>query len=214
MDTTQIAKAQRFSDRDLIEALVSNFYILDYGVITKVNEDGTVNVQHAKIQETNDGTKLPVIQTNNIELLTLSTINISFDLGTKAGDRVLLLGLKDYIAHVEDVTSASEQNVFIHYKRDTMKALPLCVFNGDAKIKVKAAGGNLKINAANKIALNGENKNFVTWAELNDALQDLWGKIKTHTHPASSGTTSASVELSTVTLDISDAKTKTIVTGG
>lgn len=37
----------RFTDRDLIEKIVENYFIVDYGFITEINPDGTVNVTHA-----------------------------------------------------------------------------------------------------------------------------------------------------------------------
>lgn len=221
MTQSDLMRAQGYTDRDLIESIVNNYFILDYGVITKVNEDKTVNVQHAKIPVMSDGTKLPALQTNGIELLTLSGAGFSIDAGTKAGDKVLLLGLKDYVPVVNDVTGATEQTAYVHYRRDSLKALPLCTFSGEAQVKVVAEEGSLKINVDQKIELNGNTKNFVTWAELNSALQTLWTAIQTHTHTvattgtasAQSGTAAASTELSTQSLDISKAKTENIVTG-
>ncbi len=221
MNQSDLMRSQTFTDRDLIESIINSYFILDYGVITKVNEDKTVNVQHAKLQVMSDGTKLPALQTDNIELLTLSGAGFSIDAGTKAGDKVLLLGLKDYVQTVNDVSGASEQTAYVHYKRDSLKALPLCTFSGEAQVKVVAEEGSLKITVDKKIELNGNSKNFVTWAELNSALQSLWAVIKTHTHTvattgsaaAQSGTASPSTELSSQSLDISNAKTQNIVTG-
>ncbi|MCZ9889029.1 hypothetical protein [Brachyspira hyodysenteriae] len=71
-----------------------------------------------------------------------------------------------------------------------------------------------------KIKLNGENKSFVTYKELDLALQQLWNTIKTHTHsytapPSPSPLeTAPSIALSTANLDISSSETKTIKTGG
>lgn len=221
MTQSDLMRSQTYTDRDLIESIINSYFILDYGVITKVNDDKTVNVQHARIQVMNDGTKLPALQTNNIELLALSGANFSIDAGTKAGDKVLLLGLKDYVQTVNDVSGASEQTSYVHYKRDNLKALPLCTFSGESTVQVVAEEGSLKITVDKKIELNGNSKNFVTWTELNSALQSLWTAIKTHTHivsttgsaAAQTGTASPSTELSSQSLDISKAKTENIVTG-
>lgn len=48
MTTPSILNAVGLNDRNLIEAIVGNFFIIDYGIITKVNQDKTVNVMHAK----------------------------------------------------------------------------------------------------------------------------------------------------------------------
>jgi hypothetical protein len=155
-------------------------------------------------------------------MLTVCGAGFSIKFDYKKGDKVLLLGLKDYIKKAQDVTSATETTSYFHYTRETLKAIPLCVFSDDAKVKVEVEDGTLKITTEQNIELNGNDKQFVTWSELNQALQDLWTAIQGHTHPVSttgtaaaqSGTAATSLDLSTVTLDISAAKTKTILTGG
>lgn len=211
MNGNELVLAQKFTDRSLIEAVVNSYFILDYGIISKVNGDKTVNVTHAKIQELSDGTKLPALETKNLEVLTFSTTGFSLNPDVKAGDKVLLLGLKDYVPNVKEVKGAENQTAYLHYKRDGMKVLPLCVFNADAKIKIECADGNMQVTA-NKIELNGNDKQFVTWAELNSALQGFITDFNSHTHPTPSGPSSAPTV--PLTLDISSSKTSTIVTGG
>lgn len=146
-----LALAQQFTDRDVIEAVVNSYFIIDYGVITKVNADDTVNVTHAKIQELMDGTQLPALETKNIELLTLSCGAFSININAKSGDKVLLLGLKDYVPAVDDVSGATKQDAYMHYKRDTMKALPLCVFNDDAKVKIEISDSGMTVTGDVKV---------------------------------------------------------------
>lgn len=197
------------TDRDLIEALVGNFFILDYGFIAEVNPDKTVNVTHAKRPKARNGDNLPPLQTKNVEMLTLSGSGFSVKFDYKKGDKVLLLGLKNYIKSVDEVTAATETKSFIHYSRDTLKAFPLCIFNSNAKVKIEAEGGKLKTTAT-AIELNGNSKQFVTWAELNQALQTFMTTLNAHTHSgAGSG-----VPTTPMVLDISSAKTTTIKTGG
>lgn len=213
---------QRYTERTLIESILASHYIIDYGFIKKVNDDKTVDVTHAKQLKTLDGKTLPATVTTGVEVLTIAGGGFSFKFDYKKGDKVLLLGLKNFIPKVEEVTSATETTAYLHYSRETLKALPLCVFNGDAKVTVQVGSGTMKVDTQEKIELNGNDKQFVTYAELDDALQELWGKIKNHTHSVSTsgsataqtGTAAASSDLATVTLDISAAKTKTIVTGG
>ena len=146
MKQTDLMRAQGITERDLIESIINSYFFIDYGTITKVNSDKTVNVQHAKIPVLENGKKLKALQSNNIELLTLSGENFSFNAGTKEGDKVLLLGLKDYIEKVSDVSGADEQTAYVHYKRDSLKAFPLCTFNGESKVTVTVEDDTLKLD--------------------------------------------------------------------
>ena len=213
---------QKYTDRTLIESILTSHYIVDYGFIKAVNADKTIDVTHAKQLKTLDGKSLPATVTKGIEVLTIAGAGFSINFDYKKGDKVLLLGLKNYIPKVEEVTSATETTAYLHYSRETLKAIPLCIFNDDAKVKIEVEAGTMKVTTEKKIELNGNDKQFVTWTELNQALQNLWTAIQAHTHPVSTtgtaaaqtGTAATSIDLSTVTLDISAAKTTTIVTGG
>ncbi len=143
--SNSIFLAQKYSQKTLIESIVSSFYILDYGFIKNVNTDKTVDVTHAKQLKTLDGVSMPATITTKIEVLTISCAGFSLKIDYKKGDKVLLLGLKNYIPKVKDVTSATETTVYSHYSRDTLKALPLSVFNDDAKVKVEMEDGKLKL---------------------------------------------------------------------
>ena len=215
-------QATSLSEKDLITNILNNFFIVDYGYINKVNADKTVNVTHAAKPVLIDGTELGETTTDNVEVLTISGAGFAINWDYKAKDKVLLLGLKDYVPKVDDVSKAEVPSAFIHYDRATIKAIPLCIFSDDAKVKIDIKDGTLKLDTEKKIELNGNSKQFVTYQELDNALQQLWAKIKAHTHPVSttgsataqSGTAATSIDLSTVTLDISASKTKTVVTGG
>lgn len=204
-----LADSIGLNDRDLIEAVVGNFFIIDYGFITNVNPDKTINVTHAKRPKTMDGKTLAPLQTSNIEVLTLSGRGFSLNFDYVKGDKVLLLGLKNVINQVEDVTTATETKSYLHYTRDTMKALPLCIFNNDAKVKIEIQDGTIK-TTAKKIELNGNSKTFVTWAELNTALQTFITALNTHVH----SNAGAGAPAAPMVLNINAAKTTTVFTGG
>ena len=220
--TNDIFLNGQLTERSLIESILASHYIIDYGFIKNVNPDKTIDVTHAKQLKTYDGQSLKATVTQKVEVLTISGGGFSIKFDYKKGDKVLLLGLKDYVKKVEDVTMPTETTAYMHYSRETLKAIPLCVFSDEAKVKVEAEEGTLKITTEKNIELNGNDKQFVTYQELDNALQQLWTKIKAHTHPVSTtgtaaaqtGTAATSTDLATVTLDISAAKTKTIVTGG
>lgn len=205
---------QRFTDRDLIDAVVASYFIVDYGFVEKVNEDGTVDVVHAKKPMTTSGEVLPELKTTGLEVLTFSCAELSIHFKAKKGDKVLLLGLKDYLKETENLNAATESGVFLHYSRETMKALPLSAFSGSAKIKIEANNGTLKVDADKQIELNGKDKQFVTWAELKDALDSFTNALNLHTHTCPSGGGPSSGPASPMTIDISAAKTTTVFTGG
>jgi len=184
------------SERDMIVGLLGNFYIIDYGFVSKVNADGTVNVTHAKRQQTIEGVKLPETRTTNLEVLTLCGAGFSIQWDIEAGDQVLLLGLKDYIPQVAKVTQSTEQATFIHYSRDTMKALPLSIFNKDARVTFKVDKGTLKIDTKKKIELNGNTSHLVTFEELQAAINTFIGALNSHTHSSGgSGTPTSPMSL-------------------
>ena len=135
----------RFTDRDLIEKIVENYFIVDYGFITEINPDGTVNVTHAKRGVTIDGKVMPETQTSGVEVLTIACAEFSIKLTPKKGDNVLLLGLRNYLDHAGNIKQATPNDIFLHYQQNTMKAVPLSLFDDNAKVKLEIDGGNLNL---------------------------------------------------------------------
>ena len=212
---TSIFESERFNDQTLIESILASHYILDYGFIKNVNPDKTVDVTHAKRLKTLDGQSLPATVTTKVEVLTISGGGFAFNFDYKKGDKVLLLGLKNYVPKVEEVTSASETTSYMHYSRETLKAIPMCVFSDEAKVKVEVEEGTMKVTTQKKIELNGNTKQFVTWAELNQALTNFLQQLTTSlstTPIAGQGATQVWVNFPTA-IDISAAKTEKVVTG-
>lgn len=206
-----VLEAAEYSERDMIVALLASFYILDYGFVSKVNADGTVNVTHAKLPKMLDGTELPETRTNNLEVLTLSGGGFALQWDIEAGDQVLLLGLKDYIPEVSKVTKSSKQESFIHYNRDTMKVFPLSAFNPESRVVIRIEKGTLKADTQKKIELNGNTSHLVTYEELAAALNTFVTALNSHTHgcPSGGGTSSTPTAM---TLNISGAKAGKVTT--
>ena len=152
--SNSIFLAERYTDRDLIESVLQSFYIVDYGYIKNVNTDKTIDVVHAKRLKTYSGQSLPQTESKKVEVLTLSGSGFSIQFDYKKGDKVLLLGLKDFVPKAADVSTATETTTYLHYTRETMKALPLCVFNDKAKVVIKIESGKLTIaNSSGQAAL-------------------------------------------------------------
>ncbi len=221
-----VLNAIQYTDRTLIESVVSSFYILDYGFIKTVNNDKTVDVVHAKKLKTLDGEDLSEMTTKGLEVLTISGQGFSLNFDYAQGDKVLLLGLKTPVEKTGEVNTATETTSYIHYSRESMKALPLCVFNDSAKVRIEAKEGSLNITTENdvnitagekgKIKLNGDKKSLVTWDELNTALSSFVKALTTSmttTAIVGNGSVQAWTNLPT-SIDISKAKTTTVVTGG
>lgn len=205
---------ERLTEKSLIESVLASHYIVDYGFIKKVNADETIDVTHAKQLKTLSGKSLSATVTTSVEVLTLSGAGFALKFDYKKGDRVLLLGLKDYVPEVGKVTSATETTAYLHYSRETLKALPLCVFSDEAKVKVEIEAGTVKVTTEKKIELNGNSKQFVTWAELNQALQGLVNALNSHTHSNGNQGSPTGGPMISMSLDISSSKTKTVLTGG
>lgn len=210
-----------FDESDVVASILASHYIVDYGYISAVNPDGTVNVVHARKPRMYNGEELSETVTQNIEVLTIAGAGFSLKWDYKEKDRVLLLGLKDYIEKVDSVEQAESNTVFLHYSRETLKAIPLCVFDDSAKVRFEIEKGKLTTESeketainASKIELNGNSKQFVTWAELNSALQNFVTTLGNHTHSNGNQGSPTGPMIIPPTLDISSAKTSTIVTGG
>lgn len=206
-----------YTDRDLIMSIVGNFYILDYGYITKVNQDKTVNVTHCTRLVNRNGEQMPVTTTKELEVLTISSGGFSMAFDYAPGDKVLLLGLKNIVKSTKDANQAEPAVSYMHYTRETMKALPLCAFDSSAKVKLEADKGSLKITTEEKIELNGSDKQLVTWGELDRALSLFLTQLTsalTSTPITGNGSPQPTWVGLPSSIDISAAKTTTVVTGG
>ena len=171
---------EHLTERNLIESILSSFYIIDYGFIKNVNTDETVDVTHAKQLKTYGGKSLQATVTTGVEVLTLAGAGFSFKFDYKKGDKVLLLGLKDYVPMVEDVTQATETTAYLHYTRETLKAIPLCVFNNDAKVKIEVEEGKMAITTKDVLTLDGDdNGGVVIGPELKTQLGYLTTRVDT-----------------------------------
>lgn len=148
----KVIDALKYTDRDLIEAILNSYFIVDYGFVSKVNDDGTIDVTHARKGVTTDGEVLPEYRTHGVEFLVFSCAEFSIKVNPKKGDGVVLLGLKDLVETVKDLTQAEEPKVFVHYDRATIKAVPLSLFNGEAKITLTVDDGNAELEAAGDIS--------------------------------------------------------------
>ena len=139
-----IYKRSQCSLRDDIEDVVENYYFVDYGIISKMNGSKSCDVIHAIRKMTYSGECLEDTVTKDVEVLWPASEQFSLKFTLSKGDRVLLLGTKNYLSTV-DITEAKNQDVYASYTQGTMKAIPLCVFNANSKVTVSVDGGDLSV---------------------------------------------------------------------
>jgi hypothetical protein len=151
---------QNASPIDPIADYVDNLFIVDYGIVRGVNIDGTIDVAHAKRLTLKTGEYLPESITEQIEVLWPSVGDFSFRASLNVGDKVLLLGLKNYLRTV-DIDDTSDQDLYYAYSRETLKALPYCVFNSSASVVVEVVDSDLAIDTnAGKVSLKNTARNL------------------------------------------------------
>ena len=157
---------------DIIENIVSNMFIVDFGTVTAVQVN-TVNgqpvtvvtVQHA-ITLNKFGTILPATVTQNIEVLWPSSAGLSERGKIAIGDTVLLVGLKDLVASVANPTPGAT-DIQLHYSQETLKAIPLGTYKAGSTHTIDGSGSQLVIdggtNGAARVGDNVGDSAFWTW---------------------------------------------------
>jgi len=142
---TNFQLAEWLTDSDVIDSRISNRYILDYGTIQSISSDGTRAVIQHQVQVNLSGT-LTTLITKNVEVLYSQTSNLLFDSTPKAGDWVLLFGLRRYIeSTLTPAPSPSSPSSNISYDRSCLKCLPLSTIGSQSSLIFKAIGGKLRL---------------------------------------------------------------------
>lgn len=59
---------------------------------------------------------------------------------------MLLLGLKNRLEHAGGLSQATANELFLHYQQNTMKAVPLSLFDDNAKVKIELDAGNITLH--------------------------------------------------------------------
>ena len=106
-------------------------------------------------------------------------------------------------------TAAGETRIYAYDANDNVKSEIWWYVDG--KIVMKNDSGTLTLTAAGHLEFNGNTKQFVTWQELQTVLTSLQASLISHVHPSNGA---PSPGLAALSLDISSAKTTTVVTGG
>ncbi len=201
--------------------------------ITKINEkDGFIVLQVERENEIiddveilhNNGIISKPIKDRGVFVLNVNkhySIGLGFkddnlDFGLSEGD-IVIYSTDESGTVVSQIHLTNEGDIVIKNDRDFNITCAGLVFESsgniiaksDKDIAIESSGGTTVDGS--KIELNGNSKSFVTYTELNTALQTMWGLVKAHSH-ASHG--AASLTLTPASLDISASQTQTVKTGG
>lgn len=140
-----------------IDSRIWQRFIIDYGVVAAVSSDKKkVDVQHAIQQVLTNGETLDTTETKDVEVLYFSSNYLGIQAPLQKGDKVLLIGLKDY---VEDTANVSPKTpvIFEHYTQTTLKAIPLGAFANTVEVKIVVDDSkNLKISGPQRIDIESQ----------------------------------------------------------
>lgn len=197
-DTLNIFDFTKMSDRQLIQSIIAESFMVDYGIVQAVNDNKTVDVEHAVRAVTMAGIVAPskVLDptiTRGVELLfpVMSGISIA---GTVAkGDGVLLVGLRGLVPTTEGLDRSSAPPEFWHYSQQTLKAIPLSAMKATS-VQFGEQGG--------KAFLRNASQSLYTLVDsLEAALQTFMGSTS-QAAIAAGGTSPASLAAALVQLMI------------
>ena len=143
------------TDRDFVLDQIEDKFFSDYGIISAVNSDGTINVKHAIIRTLKAGGNLGVTETKNVEVMWPSMGQFSIKADLAIGDKVWLVGMKHYLPTL-DISAPKEQTVYYSYTRETLKAVPVALFDDSAKVTIVAKDGKLSVTASNGVEVDAK----------------------------------------------------------
>lgn len=129
-DPLNIFDFTKMSDRQLIMGIIAESFMVDYGIVRKVTDNKSVDVEHAVRAVTMQGvvapskTLAPTV-TTGVELLFPVMSGLSTSGTVSEGDGVLLVGLRGLVPTTEGLTQSSAPPEFWHYSQQTLKAIPL-----------------------------------------------------------------------------------------
>lgn len=142
-------KNTSLTDADVIDSIICSYFHDDIGIIDVVNSDGTINVTHAIKPTLRDGTQLDEMQLKNVEVFYPSGAYFKIKWKLKEGDKVLLVGLRDYIKSVQEIQHSAPADILVHYNRETLKAMPICG-NADGQTVLEVLDDEIKLTCSIK----------------------------------------------------------------
>lgn len=204
----------KINEDQIFKALFDASFVVSYGCIYKVVDTDNVIVKIGYRLESAE----KLIQCT---YLVPSNANLEVDIEPTVNDHVLVLALQHLDDKMFTETESVQTSELTGYGVLSAVAIPIGTRKGDAKVLKKITKDALSVKttlpaeiSVGSLKLNGEGSHFVKWEELNNVAQSILTTIKSHVHPdPASGMTGASPTLSTLTLDMTSAKTPNLQTG-
>lgn len=137
----------QFGDDVIIQSILKNKFILDYGTMLNISSDGTTcDVQHQVLNIFNGTVLTTPMVTKQVEILYLSSSSISFDTTPINNDPCLILGLKRFINSTKTPMPPPYAPLSpISYERSTIKVVPLSALKSQSGLIFRAKGGKLRL---------------------------------------------------------------------
>ena len=196
----------------IIKRIISNYTFIDYGIVQSYN-NGLIEVILAHKMLDKD------IRLIDIEVLSLGSKSFSTEYALVKGDIVQLVSSKSLVDSVAELAVATSETA-LPYSVSTIKALPLAnaknsknklVMNADGSWSLAGTDYTIAVTTDGEIQINGSDKSFTIWEELNTVYQAMLEIVKAHVHP---GINTASPTLTALVSDLTAAKTTTVKTNG
>lgn len=136
------------TEQQKIKSIINLMFFADYGIVTKVTGNTSVDVQHAIQSVTIKNQILDPLITKDVELMFLNMSGISFSGTVSEGDTVLLVGLRNVLDST-NISAPKAPNEFWHYSQQTVKAIPLSCLKS-ATISVGETEGKFFVRSSSK----------------------------------------------------------------
>lgn len=184
---------QQFSEAQVIDSRIDAREFADYGYITAVN-GGAVDVM-LDAPATVWGNAVSNVELKNIELLFPVASGLSLEIEVKAGDQVLLLGLRTYVQAVANVKAQvslireKPASPFM-YSRETIKAIPLSSLRtigtgaGQSSLYMRAKAAKLQVK-------NSTRSLFTVLDNFEQAVKDFNTAVTTFSNTTSQASLTA-----------------------
>jgi hypothetical protein len=215
-DLAQIVEQAFWSMMDDVYTAFPGIIQSDYNYKTK-----TVSVQPTIKVPIGDGmAALPKI--NRVQVIFPGTKRSVIQFPLKKGDGCLVIcstiALDDWINSSGDLVFPGDTRKFA--ATDAFCIPGLFPMKGPGKIgtgsgfEILHESAKIQLTDDGKIKINGDSKQLVTYAELASALNTFLQSLNSHTHSNGNNGSPTGAPIVSMSLDISESKTTSVLTGG
>lgn len=185
------------SDRQVIQSVLADALIADYGIVKAVRDNAVVDVEHASLRVLMGGIQAKPVTldpriTYDVELLFPSSSGMAISWTIQPGDGVLLVGLQNVVPTVSGITAAQEPPEFWHYSSQTLKAIPLSAIRTDAQVQFGELDG--------KAFLRNQSQSLYTLLDALEAALETFMSTASQNSLTAAGATAPSLAAAMVAL--------------